>query len=119
MNAFGSILDATQIAAGGPNRNYPGLVVTFDVALRQPNGNVVPAGQNLTPLFNAAGSELTRRGVLTTADWVVGGSLDVPAGKDTVTVTAQVTDAAGRTGSDRSTLSFSRTLSGRALTPAP
>lgn len=119
VDAFGSILDAGQIAAGGPNRNYPGLVLTFDVPLRQPNGNIVPAGQNLAPLFNAAGSEPTRRGVLTTADWVVGGSLELPAGKDTVTVRASVTDAAGRTGSDRSTFDISATTSGQALTPAP
>lgn len=119
VDAFGSILDAAQIAAGGPNRNYPGLVLTFDAALRQPNGNVVPAGQNLAPLFNVAGSQPTRRGVLTTADWVVGGALELPDGRDTLTVTARVTDAAGRTGSDRSTFDISAVPSGQALTPAP
>ncbi len=119
VDAPGSILDAGAIATAGPNRNFPGLVLTFDAALRQPNGNLIPAGQNLAPLFNVAGSQSTHRGVLTTADWVVGGSLELPEGQDTLTVTATVTDAAGRTGSDRSRFGISDTVDGQALTPAP
>lgn len=116
----GSFRDTSQIAAGGPNRNMPGLHVAFDVPLRQPNGNRVPAGQNLAPLFDAAGSELDRDGLVrTVADWVVGGSLELPPGARTVTMTARVTDTAGRTGSDRITVGISSTEDGQALTPQP
>lgn len=121
----GVILDGEQIQnpavnpTGGPNRNYPGLTVTFDVPLRQPNGNLVPAGANLAPIFNIAGSERDGAGVLTTADWVVGGSLELPAGQDTVTVTARVTDNAGRTGSVRQVVGISSVANGQDLTPAP
>lgn len=115
----GTILDAPQIAAKGPNRNFPGLALTFDVPLRQPNGNVVPAGQNLAPIFNIAGSERAAEGVRVTADWVVGGSLVMPAGKTTVKVTAQVTDNAGRSGSANSTFDISPVVNGQDLTPAP
>jgi len=94
---IGLIRDGGQIRVAGPNRNVPGLTFTFDVPLRQPNGNVVPAGQNLAPLFDVAGSVRAKRGdkaVRTTLDWVVGGALVMPAGKTTVAVTARVTDAA-------------------------
>lgn len=120
----GVILDPTQIKnpsvnpTGGPNRNYTGLNVTFDVPLRQPNGNLVPAGANLAPIFNIAGSEIDRDGVVrTTADWVVGGSLELPPGKKTVTITARVTDNAGRTGSARQVVSISPVRNGQDLTP--
>src|SRR5262249_31626727 len=90
----GLIFDPSQIpnvAAGTPsglNRNFPGLTVTLDVALRQGNGNVIPAGVNLAPLFDVAGSEIDASGaVRTTADWVVGAALLVPAGKQNVTIT--------------------------------
>lgn len=119
VNTIGSVLDAGQIATGGHNRNYPGLVVTFDAALRQPNGNLIPAGQNLAPLFNIAGSERSGKSVLTTAAWVVGGSLELPAGQRTLTVTSAVTDAAGHTGSDRITLGVSQTTDGQKLTFTP
>ena len=115
----GTILDKTQIAAKGPNRNFPGLVLTFDVPLRQPNGNLIPAGANLAPIFNIAGSERTAAGVLTTAGWVVGGSLVMPAGQTQLTVTAKVTDNAGRTGSAKSTFAISPVENGQDLTPAP
>lgn len=117
---LGSILDASQIGAAGPNRFYPGLVTTFDVPLRRPNGNLVPAGANLSPLFNVAGTEVQADGaVRTVADWVVGGSLELPAGKRTVTITTSVTDSAGRTGSDSSVVGVSATGDGQALTAAP
>jgi len=126
LNPFGLIFDPTQIAnpktgtTAGPNRNYPGLSLTFDVPLRQPNGNVVAAGANLAPLFDIAGSEVDASGsIRTTADWVVGGSLMVPDGKSTVTITAKVTDNAGRTGTARSTVGISQTVSGQTLTAAP
>ncbi len=120
VNAFGSILDAASIATAGPNRNFPGLVMTFDAPLRQPNGNLIPAGQNLAPLFNIVGSEANRRGkVLTTADWVVGGSVELAKDQKTLTVTAIVTDEAGRTGSDSSRFGISNTVNGQELTPAP
>ena len=122
----GLIFDPTQIpnaAAGtpsGPNRNFPGLTVTFDVPLRQANGNIVPAGVNLAPLFDVAGSEIDARGaVRTTVDWVVGAALLVPAGKQNVTVTAMVTDNAGRTGLARNVLSISPVVSGSDLTADP
>lgn len=115
----GTIVDPTQIAAKGPNRNFPGLVMTFDVPLRQPNGNLIPAGANLAPIFNIAGSERTAAGILTTADWVVGGSLVMPAGQTQLTVTARVTDNAGRSGSAKSTFAVSTVENGQALTPVP
>lgn len=115
----GTILDGSQIAVNGPNRNLPGLVLTFDVPLRQPNGNVIPAGQNMAPIFNIAGSERAADGVRVTADWVVGGSLMMPAGKTAVKVTARVTDNAGRTGSSEGTFEISPVVNGQDLTPAP
>ena len=88
--------------------------------LRQPNGNAVPAGANLAPLFDLAGSEIDSSGVIrTTADWVVGGSLVVPDGKKTVTITAKVTDNSGRTGTVKSVLAISAVTSGQNLTSAP
>ena len=126
LNPFGLIFDPTQIAnaktgtTAGPNRNYPGLSLTFDVPLRQPNGNIVPAGMNLGPLFDVAGSEVDASGsIRTTADWVVGGSLMVPEGKNSVTITAKVTDNAGRTGTARSVVGISQAVSGQKLTSAP
>lgn len=119
-NPIGLIFDPTQIPSGGPNRNFPGLTVTFDLPLRQPNGNVVPAGTNLAPLFDVAGAELDASGaVRVTTDWVVGGSLLSPPGKGNVTVSAKVTDKAGRTGEARSIFSVSRAVSGQSLTPRP
>lgn len=115
----GTMLDGTQIGAHGPNRNFPGLVFTFDVPLLQPNGNLVPAGQNLAPLFNIVGSEKDPGGVRSTAGWVVGGTLVVPAGKTTVTAMARVTDNAGKSGSTTSTFGISAVQNGQALTPAP
>ena len=123
----GLIVDPTQIGAHGPNRNYPGLDVTFDAALRQPNGNLIPAGQNLAPLFNIAGSELTgdsglsddASAVRTVADWVIGGSLVLPEGQSTLTITATVTDNAGSTGTSAITVGISPATSGQDLTPAP
>ena len=115
----GTILDGAQIGAHGPNRNYPGLIFTFDVPLLQPNGNLIPAGQNLAPLFNIAGSEREADGVRSTALWVVGGTLVVPAGKTTVTAVARVTDNAGNSGSATSTFGVSQVANGQDLTPAP
>lgn len=124
---FGLIFDPAQIpnrAAGttaGPNRNYPGLVVTFDVPLLQANRNIVPAGVNLAPLFDVAGSEVDAASgaIRTTADWVVGGSLLLPAGKKTVTITASVTDNFGRKGTARSVVAVSDTVSGQSLSTNP
>lgn len=115
----GTILDGSQITANGPNRNVPGLHFSFDVPLRQPNGNLVPAGQNLAPLFNIAGSERDPQGVRTTASWVVGGSLIVPAGQTTVKALARWTDNAGRSGSTSQTFGLSAVANGQDLTPAP
>ena len=116
----GIFRDPTQIAAKGPNRNMPGLDVTFDVPLRQPNGNLIPAGQNLAPIFDIVGSEIEVDNVVrTVADWVVGGSLELPQGKATVVITAKVTDAAGKTGSDRIRVGVSKTRDGQRLTAQP
>ena len=120
----GLIFDPSEIPSaghrGGPNRNYPGLTVTFDVPLRQPNGNIVPAGANLAGLFDVAGSEIDASGGFrTTADWVVGGSLVLPAGKHNVTVEASVTDNAGHTGTARNIFSISDAVSGQDLTQNP
>lgn len=124
---IGLIFDPAQIpnaaagTPGGPNRNYPGLLVTFDVPLRQPSGNVVPAGVNLAPLFDVAGSEVDAASgaIRTTADWVVGGSLVLPPGQETVTITSSVTDNAGRTGVTRSVFAVSDTVSGQNLSTNP
>lgn len=116
----GLIFDPTQIPSGGPNRNFPGLNVTFDVDLRQPNGHIVPAGTNLAPLFDVAGNEVDASGAIrTTTDWVVGGSLVLPEGKNSVTIFTKVSDNAGHTGSTKSILSISPTVSGQGLTPNP
>jgi hypothetical protein len=123
---IGLIADGSQIpnpatgATGGPNRNFPGLDVTFSVPVRQANGNIIPAGVNLAPLFNIAGSEIDANGrVRVTADWVVGTALLVPADEKTVTITAKVTDTLGRTGVTRNTVTISQSQSGQNLTPNP
>jgi len=115
----GTIADASQIAAGGPNRNYPGLSFTFDVPVQLRNGTLIPPGQNLAPLFNIVGSEKAAGGVRSTASWVVGGALVVPPGKTTVTAIARVTDNAGKSGSTASTFGISTVENGQELTPAP
>jgi len=118
----GLIRDGSQLAVAGANRNFPGLNFTFDVPFRRPNGSIVPAGQNLGPLFDIAGSALDHRGngrVVTTATWVVGGSFVLPAGQTLVTVTTRVTDNAGKTGSATRTFAISPVSDGQALTPAP
>jgi hypothetical protein len=124
--AIGLIADGSQIpnpttgATGGPNRNFPGLDVTFSVPVRQANGNIVPASVNVAPLFNIAGSELDANGrVRVTADWVVGTALLVPADEKTVTITAKVTDTLGRTGVTRNIVTISQSQSGQNLTPNP
>lgn len=123
---LGTIVDGSQIEnpnnpnASRTNRNYPGLNVTFDVPLRQPNGNVVPAGSNHAPIFNVAGSETDADGfVVTTADWVVGGSLVMPAGKRSVMITARVTDNLGRTRGVSQIVGISSVENGQNLTPTP
>jgi hypothetical protein len=115
----GTIADASQIAARGPNRNYPGLFFTFDVPLQLRNGTLIAPGQNLAPLFNIVGSEKAAGGVRSTAAWVVGGALVVPPGKSTVTAVARVTDNAGKSGSTTSTFGISTVENGQELTPAP
>jgi hypothetical protein len=115
----GTIEDKTQSRAG-VNRYAPGLNVTFDVPLLQPNGNVIPAGGNLSPVFNTAGSEIDPSGfVRTTFGWTVGGTLQLPAGKTGVTIKAAVTDAAGKTGSTTQVVQISPVANGQLLTPAP
>lgn len=116
----GTITDPTQIAVNGSNRNVPGLTFTFDAALRQPNGNLVPAGQNLAPLFNIAGSAVDPDGAIrTTFDWVVGGSLVLPAGQRTLTMTATVTDNTGAHTTTHQSVGISPFTSGQNLTPQP
>jgi hypothetical protein len=67
-----------------------------------------------------AGSEIDASGGFrTTADWVVGGSLVLPAGKHNVTVEASVTDNAGHTGTARNIFSISDAVSGQDLTQNP
>ncbi|MBW3127102.1 hypothetical protein [Hymenobacter profundi] len=114
----GTIEDKTQSRAG-VNRYVPGLNVTFDVPLLQPNGNVIPAGGNLAPVFNTAGSELDPSGfVRTTFGWSVGGTLQL-GGKTSVTIKSSVTDAAGKTGSATQVVQISPIENGQLLTPAP
>ena len=118
----GLIRDGTQFATAGANRNFPGFEFTFDVDFRRANGAIVPAGQNLAPAFDIAGSTLDHRGngrVTTTASWVVGGSFLLPAGKTSVTVTTRVTDNAGKTGSASRTFAISPVADGQLLTPQP
>jgi len=112
----GTILDGAQSSLG-PNRFVPGLYVTFDVPLLQPNGNIIAAGDNLAPVFNIAGSEVEPLGVRSTFAWVVGGSLLVPAGKTFVTIKSRVTDNAGKTGSATSIVQISPVANGQNLTP--
>lgn len=116
----GSILDPTQLGKG-PNRNFPGLNFTFDVPLLAPTGVLVPAGGDLTPVFNVVGSEIDplTGAVRVVADWVVGGSLILPPGKNFVTFTATVTDNRGNAGTSKRTFQVSNVLGGQLLTPAP
>jgi hypothetical protein len=118
----GLIRDGTQFGGAGANRNFPGLSFTFDVDFRRGNGVIVPAGQNLAPAFDIAGSILDHRGngsVTTTASWVAGGAFVLPEGKTSVTVTARVTDNAGKTGSASRTFTISPVGDGQLLTPRP
>ncbi len=118
----GLIRDGGQLAVAGANRNFPGFSFTFDVDFRRPNGLIVPAGQNLAPLFDIAGSTLDHRGngrVTTNTSWVVGGSFVLPAGKTSVNVTARVTDDAGKTGSTTRTIAISPVTDGQLLTRNP
>lgn len=113
----GTIEDRTQ-SSKGPNRYVPGLNVTFDVPLLQPNGNIIVAGDNLAPVFNIAGSEIDPSGyVRTTFGWVVGGSLLMPKNKTSVTIKARVTDNAGRKGSVTQVVQISPVVNGAELTP--
>ena len=116
----GSILDPTQLGKGD-NRNFPGLHFAFDVPLQAPTGVLVPAGGNLTPVFNIVGSEIDplTRVVRVVADWVVGGSLILPPGKNFVTFTATVTDNRGNAGTAKRVFHVSNVLGGQLLTPAP
>lgn len=116
----GSILDPTQLGIG-PNRNFPGLHFSFDVALQAPSGVLVPAGGNLTPVFNVVGSEIDplTGAVQVVADWVVGGSMILPPDRKFVTFTATVTDNQGNAGSATRRFRVSETLGGQMLTPAP
>jgi hypothetical protein len=121
-NPVGLIRDGGQFATFADNRNFPGLSLTFDVDFRRGNGAIVPAGKNLAPAFDIAGSVLDHRGngrVITTASWVAGGSFVLPEGKTSVTVTARVTDNAGKSGSVTRTFQVSPTIEGQLLTPAP
>ena len=118
----GLIRDGGQFAVAGPNRNFPGLEFTFDVDFRRANGVIVPAGKSLAPAFDIAGSTLDHRGngrVTTTASWVAGGSFILPEGKTSVTVTARVTDNAGKSGSVSRTFGVSSVGDGQLLTPQP
>jgi hypothetical protein len=116
----GLIFDPTQLAAGNPNRNYPGLEVTFSADLLRPGGSVVPAGRNLAAAFDVAGSEVDAEGrIRVTADWVVGGSLRLRPGQRTVTVTAKVTDTLGRTGVTHADFTVSGAPDGQRLTLDP
>ncbi len=117
----GSILDPSQLGRGGDNRNFPGLNFTFDVPLATPSGLLVPAGRNLTPVFNIVGSEIDplTRAVRVVADWVVGGSLIMPPGKNFVTFTATVTDNRGNAGTAKRVFQVSNVQGGQLLTPAP
>lgn len=120
-NPVGLIRDGSQLALGGVNRNFPGLSFTVDVPFRTPAGVVFPAGHNLAPLFDIAGSErdvLTGR-IMTTTSWVMGGSFVVPEGKRAVTVTTRVTDNAGKTGVATRTFGISPVAGGQQLTPQP
>ena len=115
--ARGTIVDGTQSSIGN-NRFAPGLYVTFDVDLLQPNGNVIHAGQNLAPVFNIAGSEVEPSGLVrSTFGWVVGGTLVMPSGKTTVTIKSRVTDNNGKTGSATSVVGISPVINGQDLTP--
>ena len=116
----GSILDPSQLGKG-PNRNFPGLDFSFDVPLQAPNGVLVPAGGNLTPVFNIVGSEIDPEtgAVRVVADWVVGGSLIVPPGRGFVTFTAKVTDNQGNAGIAKRRFGVSEVAGGQLLTPAP
>jgi hypothetical protein len=116
----GVILDPARLGVGD-NRNFPGLHFSFDAPLQAPTGVRVPAGGNLAPVFNVAGSEIdpVTGAVHVVADWVVGGSLILDQGQEYVTFTATVTDNAGNAGVAERRFRISETLGGQLLTPAP
>lgn len=116
----GSIVDPSQLGVGD-NRNFPGLEFSFDVPLQAPNGVLVPAGGNLAPVFNLVGStiEPLTGAVHVVADWVVGGALILPEGKDFITMTATVHDNQGNAGTAQRRFLVSQVANGQALTPAP
>ena len=117
----GLIRDGGQLASAAANRNFPGFSFTFDVDFRTPNGTIVPAGRNLGPVFDIAGTALDNvsGNAITTTSWVVGGSFLLPAGRTSVTVRTSVTDNAGKTGSAQRTFDISTVADGQQLTPRP
>jgi len=109
-----------QAEPAGPNRNFPRLVLTFDGPLRQPNGNVVPAGERTwLPVWRGRLGNRWAGNVRVTTDWVVGGSLVLTQGKQTVTITAKVTDSLGRTGVANRIVAISKSQNGEFRAASP
>ncbi len=116
----GVLADIADPPPGSLNSNFPGLFFAFDVPFLAPNGAQFPAGTNLAPVFNIAGSEIDEITGHTrvVANWVVGGSL-LPGSREFVTLIAKVTDNNGNTSVDERTFRLSPAVSGEDLTPNP
>ena len=104
---------------GLPNPDFPGLVVTVDTNLTKPEGGIIAKGTNLASLFNVAGTDDTPGdGVTVWAGWHVLESL--APGTKRLTVTATVTDTAGRRARTQQVYDVTGAAnSGQALTPVP
>jgi len=84
---------------GGSNPNLPTLEVTFDADLIKPDGTIIPAGTNLAPLFNIAGSDDTPgAGVTLWTGWHVLESFRDET--KSVTIKASIIDQSRRVATD-------------------
>jgi hypothetical protein len=110
-----NVRDVSQL--GQPSASLPTLVVSFDQDLIKPDGTVIPKNTNLASLFNVAGSDDSEGpGITLWTGWHVLESF--AAGTERVTISASVTDAAGRVATDRVTFKvLPGADSGQSLTP--
>ena len=84
---------------GRSNPNLPTLEVTFDADLIKPDGTIIPAGTNLAPLFNIAGSDDTPgAGVTLWTGWHVLESFRDET--KSVTIKASIIDQSRRVATD-------------------
>jgi hypothetical protein len=110
---------------GGPNPQFPGLLVFIDEDLITPNGTIIPANTNLAALFNIAGTDDTPGvGVTTWVGWHVLETIR-PVEGDSFLLSVGVVDDAHRVAFDRIRLKVAQSVtnqfgtSGNGLTQNP